>query len=371
MKKLINKNNIIIGVIILILCAGLSTIFILGNKKDSSLDKHFSNDVNESNETIAKTTEEVSETTVDAEVDKTTITKNNDNDNKNIPSTSGIRVQTTSGGVTTKKNKSEGTTVKTSSPQTSKTNITSTSQTIKTQSQKNDEYRNQILTKYNVFVGYKDEIDGVYKNSYAKPRKIYDDEVISYNLTKIDDALKKYPKSFFSEIKRKWKPISIYLVDYINGYAGGVTDNNNSSTLVILIVATHSPKSSILENTVHHEMMHALDCYFTSKGIYSSYTLEQSIAKYNPEGFSYGVQDNKYVYLLDNPYYFVSKYAKSAYNEDRAETFSNLMYRSYAPAYLKAGQPINEKAKVITSQINQNFTSASSGNNRWDKLVAH
>lgn len=98
MKKLINKNNIIIGVIILILCAGLSTIFILGNKKDSSLDKHFSNDVNESNETIAKTTEEVSETTVDAEVDKTTITKNNDNDNKNIPSTSGIRVQTTSGG---------------------------------------------------------------------------------------------------------------------------------------------------------------------------------------------------------------------------------------------------------------------------------
>ena len=54
MKKLINKNNIIIGVIVLILCSGLTTIFILGNKKDSSLDKHFSNDVNESNETIAK-----------------------------------------------------------------------------------------------------------------------------------------------------------------------------------------------------------------------------------------------------------------------------------------------------------------------------
>ena len=175
MKKLVNKKNIIIGVIILILCAGLTAIFILGNKKDSSLDKHFSNKVNESNETIAKTTEEVSETTVDAEVDKTTITKNNDNDNKNIPSTSSTKVQTTSGGVTTKKNKSEGTTVKTSSSQTSKTNVTSTSQAIKTQSQKNDEYRNQLLTKYNVFVGYKDEIDGVYKNSYAKPRKIYYD----------------------------------------------------------------------------------------------------------------------------------------------------------------------------------------------------
>ena len=52
------------------------------------------------------------------------------------------------------------------------------------------------MTKYNVFVGYKDEIDGVYKNSYAKPRKIYDDEVISYNLTKIEDALKNIQNHF-------------------------------------------------------------------------------------------------------------------------------------------------------------------------------
>lgn len=377
MKKLVNKKSILIGVCILILSILSITLLIINNKINSNLKDKNDNKIQENrtsnlggvetttlDENIEKTNDVTSNdnskietrenTTEHIEVNKENEKKsNNGNSNKEINNTT--KITKTENNMTTKT--------------TQKSNTTTT--VIKTKEQENNEFRNKLLSKYNVIVGYKDEIDGVYKNSYASPRKIYDDEVISYNLTKIEDALKKYPRSFFSEIKNKWKPISIYLVDYINGYAGGVTDNNNSSTLVILIVATHSPKSSILENTVHHELMHAIDCYFTSKGIYSSYTLEQSIAKYNPEGFSYGVQDNKYVYLLDNPYYFVSKYAKSAYNEDRAEIFSNLMYRSTAPAYLKAGQPINEKAKVITNQINQNFTSASSGNNRWDKLVAH
>lgn len=367
MKKLVNKRNILIVVIMFLLGLGLVFILVLSDKKDSILNHKTYENTQEKPIDNVSTTENTEETEiVEEENTKIRSTEEIKNEVNNVDKTSkSTQVnQTSIKNNTTKSN--IVTTIKTSESVSS-----TTIKTEKTLSQENNDFRNQLLSKYGVIVGYKDEVDGVYKNSYASPRKIYDDEVISYNLTKIEDALKKYPKSFFSEIKNKWKPISIYLVDYINGYAGGVTDNNNSSTLVILIVATHSPKSSILENTVHHELMHAIDCYFTSKGIYSSYTLEQSIAKYNPEGFSYGAQDNKYVYLLDNPYYFVSKYAKSAYNEDRAEIFSNLMYRSTAPAYLKAGQPINEKAKVITNQINQNFTSASSGNNRWDKLVAH
>lgn len=367
MKKLVNKRNILIVVIMFLLGLGLVFILVLSDKKDSALNNKTYENTQEKPIDNVSTTENTEETKiVEEESTKITSTDEKKKEVNNVDKTSkSTQVnQTSIKNNTTKSN--IVTTIKTSESVSS-----TTIKTEKTLSQENNDFRNQLLSKYGVIVGYKDEVDGVYKNSYASPRKIYDDEVISYNLTKIEDALKKYPKSFFSEIKNKWKPISIYLVDYINGYAGGVTDNNNSSTLVILIVATHSPKSSILENTVHHELMHAIDCYFTSKGIYSSYTLEQSIAKYNPEGFSYGIQDNKYVYLLDNPYYFVSKYAKSAYNEDRAEIFSNLMYRSTAPAYLKAGQPINEKAKVITNQINQNFTSASSGNNRWDKLVAH
>ncbi len=373
MKKIVSKKNIIVGLIILGLCLGLVGIFVLNDKKNSTLNKHFSNEITEKetsktefpekNETI--TTERLDDIENKEEINKTTIENKN---NSNV--TTSTRSENTTNVITTKKSNNVVTSIvnKTSKAESTKTTTTTT---VKTQAQKNNEYRNQLLSKYNVVVGYKDEIDGKYKNSYATPTKLYDDEVISYNLTKIEDALKKYPKSFFSEIKNKWKPISIYLVDNINGYAAGLTDNNNSSTLVILIVATHSPSSSILESTVHHEIMHAIDCYFTSKGIYSSYTLEQSMKQINPADFSYGVQDNKYVYLLDDPCYFVSKYSKANYKEDRAEVFANLMYRSYAPSYLKAGHPINEKAKTITNQINQSFTSASSGNNRWDKLVAH
>lgn len=359
MKKVVNRKNVIIWLIVLVICSGLITINALYDKNNSSLNNKFNNETketetNKNEEQETKVTEVSSKSTDKVQTDKITT------ESKNVTS----NVKTT---LTTKKTSAENTTTKTG--QVNETTTTTT--TVKTQAQKNDEYRNQLLSKYNVTVGYKDEIDGKYVNSYATPTKLYDDEVISYNLTKIENALKKYPKSFFSEIKNKWKPISIYLVDDINKYAAGLTDNSNNSTLVILIVATHSPTSSILESTVHHEIMHAIDCYFTSKGIYTAYTLEQSMKQINPANFSYGVQDNKYVYLLDDPCYFVSKYSKANYKEDRAEVFANLMYRSYAPSYLKAGHPINEKAKVITNQINQNFTSAASGNNRWDKLVAH
>lgn len=376
MKKLINKKNILIGVCVIILSILSITLLIINNKINSNLKDKNGNKIQENgtsnlgdvettlDENIEKTNDITSNdnskietrenTTEHIEVNKENEKKsNNENSNKEINSTT--KITKTENNMTTKATQKS----------------TTTTTVIKTQAQKNDELRNQLLSKYNVTVGYKDEIDGKYKNSYASPTKLYDDEVISYNLTKIEAALKKYPKSFFSEIKNKWKPISIYLVDNINGYAAGLTDNNNSSTIVILIVATHSPNSSILESTVHHEIMHAIDCYFTSKGIYTSYTLEQSMMQFNPEGFSYGTQSNSYVYLLENPYYFISKYAKANYKEDRAEIFANLMYRSYAPECFKIDNPVKEKAKLITNQINKSFSSASSGNNRWDKLIAN
>lgn len=358
MKKIVNRKNVIIGLIVLVICLGLITINVLYDKNNSSLNNQFNNETKE-NETNKNAEQETTVTEVSSKSTNEMQTDKITTESKKVTS----NVKTTS---TTKKTSVENTTTKTSQVK----ETTTTTTTVKTQAQRNDEYRNQLLSKYNVMVGYKDEIDGKYVNSYATPTKLYDDEVISYNLTKIENALKKYPKSFFSEIKNKWKPILIYLVDNINGYAAGLTDNNNSSTLVILIVATHSPTSSILESTVHHEIMHAIDCYFTSKGIYSSYTLEQSMKQLNPTGFNYGTQDNSYVCLLNDPCYFVSNYSKSNYKEDRAEIFANLMYRSSAPSFLKKESPINEKAKVLTSQINQSFTSTSSGNNRWDKLIA-
>lgn len=396
MKKKLNKKSVIIIVsLVLIISGGVLTYYLVSkdkqiNKKDyiksiinndknnNNIENNVKENPKETNDITQESIEETSQnkdseeknekSKINKETEKSKNDNNNNKSNNNSPeknvNVTEINNENTKNSIQTS-NDSNNKTQNSVNQSQSNNQIT----TEKTQEQKNNDFRNNLKNKYNVTVGYKDEIDGKYLNSYANPTKLYDDEVIRYNLLKIENALNKYPNSFFSEIKNKWKPVSIYLVDNINGYAAGLVDNNNNNTIIILIVATHSSTSSILENTIHHEMMHVIDCYFTSKGIYSSYFLEQSMMQFNPEDFSYGTQSNRYVYFLDNPYYFISKYSKSDYKEDRAEIFANLMFRSNPPDCFKFENPVKEKAKIITKQINQNFNSAISGNNRWDRFV--
>ena len=394
---MLNKKSVIIIVsLVLIISGGVLTYYLVSkdkqiNKKDyiksiinndknnNNIENNVKENPKETNDTTQESIEVTSQNKDSKEkneknkINKETEKSKNDNNNNNKSNNNSPEKNVN---VTENNNENTKNSIQTNNDSNNKTqNSVNQSQsnnqitTEKTQEQKNNDFRNNLKNKYNVTVGYKDEIDGKYLNSYANPTKLYDDEVIRYNLLKIENALNKYPNSFFSEIKNKWKPVSIYLVDNINGYAAGLVDNNNNNTIIILIVATHSSTSSILENTIHHEMMHVIDCYFTSKGIYTSYFLEQSMMQFNPEDFSYGTQSNRYVYFLDNPYYFISKYSKSNYKEDRAEIFANLMFRSNPPDCFKFENPVKEKAKIITKQINQNFNSAISGNNRWDRFV--
>lgn len=41
----------------------------------------------------------------------------------------------------------------------------------------------------------------------------------------------------------------------------------------------------------------------------------------NPEGFTYGNQNNDYVYYFSDSAYFLSSYSKSNYKEDRVVIF--------------------------------------------------
>ena len=220
---------------------------------------------------------------------------------------------------------------------------------VNTQEQINNELRNQIKTNYGVNVGYKDEIDGIYYNSYVTPTKLYDDNEIYDHLNKINVALSKYPSSFFFEIKNKWKQVTIYLVKNINGSAAGLTDNRNPNTVVILI----NTGGLLFESTLHHEMMHYIDCYLSN--LIGASTLEDSMMQINPSGFTYGNQNNDYVYYYANPYYFISAYAKSNYKEDRAVIFEDLMFRSLKKEYYTKDNPINEKAKIISQQLTTYF----------------
>ena len=228
----------------------------------------------------------------------------------------------------------------------------------------NNQLRNEIKNKYGVSVGYKDEIDGNYVNSYATPTKQYDDAKIYQSLVSINNALNKYPSSFFYEIKNKWKQLTIYLVENINNYAAGLTDNNNYNTVIILI----NTDGLLFESTLHHEIMHYIDCYLAN--IVGATELENSMNQLNPDGFAYGNQDNEYVYYFSNPAYFLSSYSKSNYKEDRAVIFADMMFRSLKKDYYTNGNPINEKAKLISRQLDSYFDCVSSSvTETWERFI--
>ena len=236
--------------------------------------------------------------------------------------------------------------------------------TENTLSLENNRLRQNIKLKYGVNVGYKDEIDGVYVSDYVKPVKQYDDEKINKILNAIDSSLKKYPNNFFFEISKKWKPLTIFLVEKINGYAAGLTDNRNDNTVVILI----NTEGLLFESTLHHEMMHYIDCYLAN--IIGANALEESMKPYNPEGFVYGLQTNEYVYYYSTPAYFLSAYSKSNYKEDRAVIFADMMFRSLKKDYYTQGNPINEKAKLISSQLDRYFDCVSDSiKEHWEKFI--
>ena len=236
--------------------------------------------------------------------------------------------------------------------------------TENTLSLENNRLRQNIKLKYGVNVGYKDEIDGVYVSDYVKPVKQYDDEKINKILNTIDSSLKKYPNNFFFEISKKWKPLTIFLVEKINGYAAGLTDNRNDNTVVILI----NTEGLLFESTLHHEMMHYIDCYLAN--IIGANALEESMKPYNPEGFVYGLQTNEYVYYYSTPAYFLSAYSKSNYKEDRAVIFADMMFRSLKKDYYTQGNPINEKAKLISSQLDRYFDCVSDSiKEHWERFI--
>ena len=228
----------------------------------------------------------------------------------------------------------------------------------------NDNLRKNIKSKYGVNIGYKDESDVNYINSYSNFTKQYDDEKINTALNNVNVALAKYPSNFFFEINKKWKSLTIYLVDQLTGNVAGLTDNRNPNNVVILI----NTDSLLFESTLHHEIMHYIDCYLAS--IIGASALENSMKDYNPPGFTYGNQTTEFVYYYSNPAYFLSSYSKSDYKEDRAVLFSDMMFRTLKKDYYIAGNPINEKAKLISRQLEKYFDCVSSSTKEnWERFI--
>lgn len=237
-------------------------------------------------------------------------------------------------------------------------------ETEKTQAQKNNEYRNQIQNKYSIKIAYKDEMDYYSMNGYTR-KIIEDDNEINKYLIEIDKALAKYPEGFFKEMKNFNMPATIYLVKSISGNVSGVTDAHIKTNIIIMI-----EPSLLFEYVLHHEIMHYIDSYISVKGY--PIDINKSMNEVNPEGFIYGDKSNDYVYNFTDikNAYFVSKYGKTNYLEDRAVIFAELMFRTYTKDCYAKNTPINKKANFISSQIKEHFSILKSTEKYyWDRFI--
>lgn len=237
-------------------------------------------------------------------------------------------------------------------------------ETEKTQAQKNNEYRNQIQNKYSIKIAYKDEMDYYSMNGYTR-KIIEDDNEINKYLIEIDKALAKYPEGFFKEMKNFNMPATIYLVKSISGNVSGVTDAHIKTNIIIMI-----EPSLLFEYVLHHEIMHYIDSYISVKGY--PIDINKSMNEVNPDGFIYGDKSNDYVYNFTDVKnaYFVSKYGKTNYLEDRAVIFAELMFRTYTKDCYAKNTPINKKANFISSQIKEHFSILKSTEKYyWDRFI--
>lgn len=161
--------------------------------------------------------------------------------------------------------------------------------------------------------------------------------------------------------------LKIYIVNKIDGNYSGMTDGKNKDNITITI-GTNGTK--LFEWTLHHEIMHYIDIYITKKD--QSLNLTNVMKSYNPEGFKYGSNDNKYDYNFSNPNeaYFLSAYGRQNYLEDRAVLFSDMMTRTTKRAYYNDGTPLNKKANLINDQLHKYYSSVrKSSKNHWERFI--
>lgn len=355
MKK--NNKFLIISIITLFIAIIITIIFSSylfllpknkGNKSDVKLT------------TSLKTSEVITENISITETTTTSIqtTSNTTIKTSDTTKTTNQAIRTTVSNITTNTNNTTNTTTSTTNKQTTSSKVSTSQTTIS----KIDSRRKEIQNKYNITIYYKDEIDNYKLDNYSMT-KIYDEEIILNALNTIDKALAKYPLKFLNEL-RNYKPLTIYLVKQITNGVSGITYNKPTSVYISLC-----SEGYLLESVFHHEIMHYIDCVLANK-LGSSY-LQESMKEYNPSGFTYGNTNNEYVYYYSETPYFLSGYAKTNYLEDRATIFADMMFRTLKKDYYTKGNPINEKAKLISNQLSNNFSSVSNTKNEyWNRHIA-
>ena len=375
MKKLkSNKKKLIILSIITILCIGAITTIIcikselFKNKSDveTKNNNQDNNDIDNNLEVDKVTNEEQEEnnnSNEDNKIDKEASSATKPNDKEEKPSNSGT---TNSQPNNTPENK----------PSSDPNNNENTNKpeagdkpeekpvTPPVVEDPNNIKRKGMESTYGIKIIYGDEI-GDYHPRGITPTRLTNESDIDKYLTKLNGELAKYPKGFFNDFNKRGMPLTIYLVKGVNGAFAGFTDYQFMNNIKLTLVTNYN-----FEYTIHHELMHYIDCYLEIV-MYPNNPYQEYEAL-NPSGYVYGNAIENYIYNMGSRprgAYFITSYSTTHVKEDRAEVFQYMTARAYAPiGCFEPNEVIRKKAEVISKQIKTYFPSVT-GTAHWDRFI--
>lgn len=238
----------------------------------------------------------------------------------------------------------------------------------KTLKEQNEDLIKEIYNTYGYKVSYNDE-----PFYYGGSPSVYlsDEEKANTALKTLKKTSNLFPKGFFKTFQG-YNGYRILLFEDIPGAAGVASYEFGDDNKLALDI-----NEGFVGRTFYHETWHIMEKYIE----YKTYNKPDPFVNwnsFNPTGFSYGSSGKIYTvldYNFDTLSYstpisevaFISQYAKTRPNEDRAELFADLMFRPYAKDYMASGYGINEKAKALALII-RNFFPNSNGAS-WERWI--
>ena len=238
---------------------------------------------------------------------------------------------------------------------------------VKTEKELNDEKIASMTYKYGVKFMVRDQSRT--RVGWSTGTAIYDEVKLKKVLNEIDYILSRYPAGFFKEFNSNGMSLTLNLLDQIHNGLYGLSDSEFLSNVVISVATS----SYLFEETLHHEILHYIDNYISTKMYPAS--PEDEYVKCNPAGYTYGNPDSSLSFKYTNAQtaYFVADYGQTNYKEDRATLFPRLMrpYISGGNEFLKyPDSPLSCKARVLIKQIDNAFDTVNSSKAiSWNKFV--
>lgn len=221
--------------------------------------------------------------------------------------------------------------------------------------QENKFYIKKIKEEYGINIVYGDTAKNFMPQVDANSQD--DNNIANNNIKAIYQSLKKYPSDVFDIFKEENYSLYIVLVSNFNDSNIAIASKNQLNQYRIYL-----SNNEKFERSFHHEFFHVLEYYMAQNVKY----LYHSWNSYNPYGFKYEpnisnlTDDFVYDKLASDEQnkkaYFLSKYAKTAEKEDRAEIFAELMVIPKFEIYVTRGSKIREKIDYLMNEIHENIS---------------